>query len=193
MVSNLVLVKDTSKTKAIYRCVCGVEKEFYKSNVLSFKSKSCGCINKLKVPKYISRTFTLISYRCNTPTSSDYSNYGGRGIKLLYKDYNEFYKDIGERPTPKHTVDRIDVNKHYEVGNCRWATYKEQSINKRSNRLIEYNGKIQTLSEWAIEYNIGYTTLRERLRKLSIEEALVKEIDEKHSYAGKSKAKKLLS
>ena len=72
-----------------------------------------------------------IIQRCTNPKRKDYKNYGGRGIKVLYKDFDEFIKDVGERPTPKHSIDRIFNDGNYEPGNCKWSTAKEQADNRR--------------------------------------------------------------
>lgn len=75
-----------------------------------------------------------IKRRTGAPSSSNYKNYGARGINLCeewQQSFKAFFEYLGNPPTPKHTIERIDNSKGYEPGNVRWATYREQSLNKR--------------------------------------------------------------
>ena len=94
-----------------------------------------------------------------------YHNYGGRGIKVCERwlKFENFLVDMGEKPNGKYSIERIDNNGNYEPDNCKWLLLSKQHINKRNNRLISYNGKTQTLSEWAKEFNINPQTLRNRI------------------------------
>jgi len=77
------------------------------------------------------RSYNAARTRCKYPSQPGYKNYGGRGIKFLYKSFTEFLQDVGYKPTIKHTIDRINVDGHYEPGNCRWATRQEQIDHRR--------------------------------------------------------------
>ena len=113
--------------------------------------------------------------RCYNPNCKGYSRYGGRGIKvhLSWRQFENFFTDMGPRTTPQHTLERIDNSKGYGPGLCKWATKKEQARNRRNNRYIPYAGEIRTLAEWAEILNISYLVLKSRLGKLgwSIEKA----------------------
>lgn len=94
--------------------------------------------------------------RCLNPDHPDYSYYGQRGITICDQwvdDYDCFYTDMGLRPQGL-TLERIDTNGNYEPENCKWATRKEQSRNKRTNHLLTIEGRTQTIAEWAEEAGI---------------------------------------
>lgn len=89
--------------------------------------------------------------RCNSPNSTQYKWYGGRGIKVCSRwnnSFENFLEDMGEVPEGM-TLDRIDSNKDYSPDNCRWATRGEQSINRRSTMWIDYQGKRLMAKEFA--------------------------------------------
>jgi hypothetical protein len=117
--------------------------------------------------------------RVDDPKCEQYPNYGGRGIHVCDEwrgdnGFEAFYAHIGDPPSSKHSLDRIDVNGHYEPGNVRWATPKEQMNNKRANRIIEAFGRTMNLSQWAEERLIDAHTIALRLKKgWPIEKALI--------------------
>jgi hypothetical protein len=118
------------------RCVCGTEKSMRQS-LLTYKngSRSCGC----QVPKHTThglssspeyRSYDHARGRCQNPNNDNYADYGDRGIEFRFGSFEEFYAELGPRPQGT-SVDRIDVNGHYEPGNVRWATPKQQQNNRR--------------------------------------------------------------
>ncbi len=77
------------------------------------------------------RAYCAAKYRCNNPNDASYQEYGGRGIEFRFKSFDEFIQHIGPKPDPKLSLDRIDNNGNYEIGNVRWATSSQQLSNKR--------------------------------------------------------------
>lgn len=104
--------------------------------------------------------------RCKNKNDVNYKNWGGRGIKICdeWMKFENFYRDMCDRPEGK-TLDRIDNNKGYCKENCRWATPKEQLNNKRNNRLLTFNGRTMTVSQWSRNLNIPKTTIFTRLQR----------------------------
>lgn len=104
--------------------------------------------------------------RCYAPKTDRYPQYGGRGIRVCARwlgSFENFYADMGPKPTPRHSLDRIDVEGNYEPTNCRWATRTEQARNTTRNRLITHNGVRKTLVEWAECAGMSSDLLRNRI------------------------------
>lgn len=124
-------------------------------------------------PSYSS--WMAMKRRCENEKNSDYPYYGGRGIKVCerWQSFDSFLTDMGERPAGM-TIDRIDTKGDYEPCNCRWATRKEQSRNKRNNVVLTFHGETKTLPEWADHLKISIKTLRSRLfeSKWTVEKVL---------------------
>lgn len=115
--------------------------------------------------------------RCHNPDNKGYRRYGGRGITVCpqwRESYDVFLADVGPRPSPEHSIDRIEVNGNYEPGNVRWATMEEQSRNRTDNRYLTAFGKTQCMADWADELGLSRATLKDRLGRLgwSVEAAL---------------------
>jgi hypothetical protein len=83
-----------------------------------------------------------MQYRCHNPNNAGYRHYGGRGITVCDRwrqSFDAFFADVGPRPTPNHSIDRIDNNGNYEPGNVRWATKRVQVANRRTGLAAERN------------------------------------------------------
>ena len=168
------------------QCDCGKITNVYEGSLIQGRTKSCGCFRKeftgkSKTTHGLNKTKTHLAWknmkgRCYNPQSPAYKDYGGRGITVCESwrnSFQTFLDDMGQCPRGL-TIERIDNNGNYSPENCKWATPKEQAINKRCNVNIVYTGVMKTLSEWAKLSDIKYSTLYARLitRKWSAEKAL---------------------
>lgn len=160
-------------------CECGTIKSVSADNLKSGQIKSCGCLFRelltskntkhghSKSPTY--KSWAGAKDRCTNPNTPYYSSYGGRGIKMCdrwARSFEAFLEDMGERPSPKHSLDRIDNNGNYEPGNCRWSTMEEQANNRRSNRAFSAFGESKTIADWLRDPRCVVrlaTTLRNRI------------------------------
>lgn len=115
-------------------------------------------------PEY--KAWAAMMSRCTKPKNKQYKDYGGRGIGVCerWRTAANFLEDMGPRPEGT-SLDRIDNEKGYEPGNCRWATNKVQSYNKRTTVMIEHNGKTLTAPEWAEVTGLSEKTIRMRMFK----------------------------
>lgn len=167
-------------------CECGNIKSITAGHFKFGKTSSCGCIKSEKTRllklTHDKRNHPLYSVwlgmraRCHNPKNIKFHDYGGRGIAVCrqWDNFQNFYDDMFPTWQPKLTLDRINNNGNYEPDNCKWSTQKEQARNRRSTHLIEFKGKTQCLTDWAVEYNIPRFVLSDRLNKYkwSIERAL---------------------
>ncbi len=155
-------------------CDCGNKKTIRKYDLQDGKTKSCGCLQpeqarKNKTTHSMRRTkiynvWAGMIARCTNPNHIGYHNYGGRGItvcKTWFK-FENFYSDMGE--ANGLTLDRKNNEKGYSKINCEWVSRKTQGNNRRGNRLITFNGKTQTLTQWADELTIPHSRLQGRQR-----------------------------
>lgn len=139
-----------------FQCDCGNEHVAQAGGVRFGSVQSCGCLHKERATTHgMSRTneykiWSKIITRCTNEKAKDFPRYGGRGINVCdrWRAFENFFADLGQRPSPAHSVDRHPNNDgNYEPDNCRWATPKEQARNRRGNHLVCLNGKIMTKAE----------------------------------------------
>lgn len=128
------------------------------------------------------KNYSHMLYRCHNERSARYKEWGGRGIVVCDEwrnDFWQFVKDMGPKPTPKHSIDRIDNNGNYEPSNCRWATPRQQTLNSSQAVMWTFEGKTQCIKDWALELKVPYKLLTKRkCLGWTVEEALT--IDSNH-------------
>jgi hypothetical protein len=118
-------------------CVCGTQLEIQGQSLRSGNTRSCGCLGNHDRQYPMSREekiWRAMIYRCHHPNSRDYHKYGGRGIVVCCRwrdSFGVFLRDMGGCPSKRHSIDRIEGNRGYVPGNCRWATPVEQGRNRR--------------------------------------------------------------
>lgn len=180
---RLVVIKEIEHPHYECRCDCG---KITTRNIHYLRRKratiSCGCFqsDSKKTHGFARKSRAYSSWanmknRCNNPRCDRYADYGGRGITVCERwnnSFENFLSDMGECP-PGMQIDRIDNNDGYKPGNCKWSTRKEQSANRRSNRLLSLNGETRRITVWAALLGLGQNTIRDRLKRgLPIERVL---------------------
>lgn len=135
-------------SKWLFQCDCGKQCIVFSSSARSGNTQSCGCLVKEMRHHLVThgmsrsaehRAWNGLRNRCKNPNDEHFGNYGGRGIKVCerWEKFENFYRDLGPRPSPKHSLDRVDNDGNYEPGNCRWATKSEQTYNRRKYKAIQ--------------------------------------------------------
>jgi hypothetical protein len=170
------------------RCDCGAKvASIAGANLRSGSIVSCGCYRRelssrkstthgnartnRTTPEY--RSWINMRTRCYNPNDRCFHNYGGRGITVCDRwhpkaggSFENFLQDVGKRPTPNHSIDRINPDGNYEPGNVRWATVAEQARNrsKASHHWVTFQGNVMILSDAARAAGISCDTLSHRIR-----------------------------
>lgn len=141
------------------RCACGASKVARGCHLRSGLTRSCNCMRathghasgSADSPEF--KAWSAMKSRCNNPTHADYTNYGGRGISVCSQwvsSFESFLRDVGKRPSTRHSIDRIDNDGNYNLDNCRWSTACEQSRNRRSTKWITHGVETRTQTEWSL-------------------------------------------
>lgn len=171
------------------RCDCGVIKSITSSSLISNGTKSCGCKrfihndgNKYglthggtNTKEY--RAYMQMKARCYKIDGKDYSRYGARGItvcKRWLESFENFLEDMGKAPSIKYSLDRFPNNKNgnYELSNCRWATRKQQNINRRPSIFMTHKGETLVVAHWAKKLSISVAGFRYMLKSKTIPEII---------------------
>ncbi len=172
-------------------CECGEEKIVKGIYLTTGKTKSCGCFQQemrgaSSRTHGMSQTREFVTWvkmrrRCSNKIDSRFASYGGRGITVCEDwdaSFEAFYRDMGDRPSSKHSLDRKDNDGNYCPENCRWATAIEQNNNKRTNRMLTLGNITDTMSNWSRVTGINLGTLHTRLKTKgwSVERTLTAEV-----------------
>ena len=181
---RLLVLRDgdpvAGRRRVVCRCDCGTIKAVDPRALRAGHARSCGCLQREVVSRTTPLTHTThgqarsaeygawvkMKMRCFNVADAKFPDYGGRGITVCEEwrdDFAQFFADMGSRPTPDHSLDRIDVNGNYEPRNCRWADAKAQSRNKRNHRLVEWGGELVPLSVACEASGVNYRSALYRL------------------------------
>lgn len=162
------------------RCDCGTHREVVGSTMRDGRNTSCGCASRERsfkhgmerTPTY--NTWAQMKSRCQNPKNRWFHRYGGRGIKVCdwWQDFANFYADMGEKPEGL-TLDRMDNDRDYEPGNCRWVARKEQIRNRAVSPRVEFEGREWSLAELCEAKGMKWRKVYERVRRgVPIERAI---------------------
>lgn len=162
----------------LFKCQCGNVVSECPSRVLSGHKKSCGCRKMLRITKHgccnstFYHTWWSMMQRCYNQKHHNYLRYGKRGIRVCeeWHDPNRFISWAESTyPTSKdkHTLDRIDNDKNYTPDNCRWATAKRQSNNRRNTITYTIDGETKSLSEWCEIYEMPHSVVYSRVHTMN--------------------------
>lgn len=168
------------RSYCIARCECGNERQLRTDGFLK-RQVSCGCrlsallsvsaierqgsLGMSGGPEY--RSWRSMRGRCLNPANKAYKRYGGRGISVCerWSKFANFWADMGKKPGPEYSIDRIDNDGNYEPGNCRWATVKQQNNNRSSNVVIKKDGQRFTVTQLAAVSGVSRDTALARKKR----------------------------
>lgn len=169
----------TERGQAVFSCVCecGTSRAVVGKELRSGRSKSCGCLFREEVSRrrYVHgqtrtaeyRAWSAMKNRCLSKKEL-YKHWGGRGIEVCERwlaSFECFLEDMGKRPSSKHSLERVDVDKGYCKENCKWATQKEQQRNKTNTVRLNIDGDVLTLPEASARFGIKEATIYARVRR----------------------------
>ncbi len=157
------------------KCDCGKEKAILATSLKSGRTLSCGCLQKEKLleantihgktnsPEW--RSWAKMIRRCRDPRDNRFKSYAGRGITVCerWSQFDNFISDMGNKPTPKHSIDRVNNDLGYCPENCRWASHTQQARNTRKNRNITASGETKRVTEWAENSPVNAKTIFARI------------------------------
>jgi hypothetical protein len=163
------------------RCQCGTICCIQHSHLINHLTRSCGCLQRELIAER-SRThgqshtreykvWDTMHQRCSNPKNKSFPEYGGRGIYVAWSCFADFFRDMGPRPGPQYSIERVNNDGPYSKDNCVWATPRAQARNRKSNTIITYNGTTHCLVVWAELLSLRRDTLAWRLKHWPLEQA----------------------
>ena len=166
------------------QCDCGNMTTIQATNLSGGRSTSCGCYQKEIVtthnmshsPEHVA--WTAMKSRCYTKSNVSYKYYGERGVTVCERwlhSFENFFSDMGNKPSREHSLDRIDTFGNYSPDNCRWVEREIQSNNRRNNHRLTFGEETKTVSQWARTIKLSKSCIAYRLSSgWSIEDTLTK-------------------
>jgi hypothetical protein len=178
---RLTVLHRTVRSRWLCRCKCGKQIEVRSAYLKPGRQQSCGCARS--DPTYVLpaaaarrthgrsetveyRAWRSMKARCDLPSQVGYPRYGGRGIQVCARwrhSFENFFADMGPRPSAEHSMDRIDNDGHYKPGNCRWALKYRQVRNRSNNHVVTLDGRTMILSDWIKELGLSRAMVASRL------------------------------
>ncbi len=181
-----------NRPRYLCQCTCGSQLAVDHYHLLSGHTSSCGCA---KIERLISmnlthgqsksseyKSWSEMKSRCLHTTHKHYKHYGGRGIQICDRwlnSFENFLSDMGRKPFPGLTLDRINVNGNYEPSNCRWLSKTAQQSNRRDTVKLTYSGETLSTSEWASRLGIPQSTLSRWIsaEQMTLDQAIARNLN----------------
>lgn len=177
---SLVVERSSGVIRYLCRCECSARVEVNGVSLRSGATRSCGCLHReissnqkvnLKHGKSKTRVYKSwqkMRERCSDEKHPLFHRYGGRGIAVCddWQKFDNFYRDMGDQPTDRHDLDRIDNDRGYSPENCRWVTRQENCRNTSVTVKVEWRGETKPLRDWADLLGIKHHTLLARINRL---------------------------
>jgi len=176
---KLTVVAQAESTKAgsrrwLCQCTCGGTATTTTTHLRSGHTTSCRCAavlantthGRYRTPEY--NIWAQMKHRCHNEDGDSYGRYGGRGIYVCEawrESFATFLKDMGPRPSPEHTVERIDNDGPYSPENCKWGTWDEQYRNRRQTVWIDFQGERKCQKDWCRQFGLDEATFTARLKR----------------------------
>lgn len=160
-------------------CDCGASVNVLKHSLVAGVTKSCGCFMRERSRERVIALSTThgschtpeyavwcgMKRRCENHNQRSFKDYGARGIRVVFTSFEDFLSEVGPRPSPEHTIGRIDNDLGYQPGNVRWETTAEQARNKQNTLRVTVRGVSRPLKDHCEAEGVSYQKAWQRIRK----------------------------